>query len=77
MVLSLFSTKLINGSLGHHHSDELLVVDVTVTVNVGLSDHLVDLLVGQLLAQVGHDVAKFGCRNEAVAVLNRKLSLVL
>merc|ERR1719263_1974340 len=36
--------------LGHHDLDELLVVDLAVAVNVGLAEHLVDLLVGQLLA---------------------------
>jgi hypothetical protein len=38
--------------LGHHHLDELLVVDLAVTVDVGLADHLIDLLVGELLAEV-------------------------
>merc|ERR1719181_1347302 len=55
--------------LGHHDLDELLVVDLAVTVNVRLADHLVDLLVGELLAEVGHDVAKLSRRDEAVAVL--------
>jgi hypothetical protein len=31
--------------LGHHHLDELLVVDLPVTVDVRLSDHLIDLCV--------------------------------
>merc|ERR1711988_2029377 len=44
--------------LGHHDLDELLVVDLAVTVNVGLADHLIDLLVGELLTEVGHDVTK-------------------
>merc|ERR1711924_206524 len=55
--------------LGHHDLDELLVVDLAVTVNIGLADHLVDLLVGQLLAEVGHDVAELSRGDEAVAVL--------
>mmetsp|Transcript_54403 Transcript_54403/g.161653 ORF Transcript_54403/g.161653 Transcript_54403/m.161653 type:complete len:210 (+) Transcript_54403:166-795(+) len=55
--------------LGHHDLDELLVVDLAVTVNVRLADHLVDLLVSQLLAEVGHDVAELSRRDEAVAVL--------
>merc|ERR1719217_1112082 len=67
--------------LGHHDLDELLVVDLAVTVNVGLADHLVDLLVGQLLAEVGHDVAQLSRRDEAVAVLvedaERLLQLLL
>ena len=41
-----------------HHGDKLLVVDLTVAVNVGLADHLVDLLVGQLLAEIGHHVTQ-------------------
>lgn len=45
------------------------VVDLAVAVDVGLANHLVDLLVRQLLAQVGHHVAQLGGRNEAVAVL--------
>merc|ERR1719482_1117653 len=56
-------------SLSHHDLHELLVVDLAVTVNVGLADHLVDLLVGQLLAEVGHDVAQLSRRDEAVAIL--------
>merc|ERR1712146_15172 len=55
--------------LGHHDLDELLVVDLAVTVNVRLADHLIDLLVRQLLAKVGHDVAQLSSGNEAVAVL--------
>ena len=45
------------------------VVDLTVAVNVGFSDHLVDLLVGELLPEVGHDVAQLGRADEPVAVL--------
>eukprot|EP00413_Alexandrium_margalefii_P011874 CAMPEP_0204533936 /NCGR_PEP_ID=MMETSP0661-20131031/12586_1 /ASSEMBLY_ACC=CAM_ASM_000606 /TAXON_ID=109239 /ORGANISM="Alexandrium margalefi, Strain AMGDE01CS-322" /LENGTH=124 /DNA_ID=CAMNT_0051540357 /DNA_START=83 /DNA_END=454 /DNA_ORIENTATION=+ len=55
-------------SLRHHHLDELLVVDLPVAVDVRLADHLVDLLVRELLAQVRHDVAKLGRTDEAVAV---------
>merc|ERR1719199_2199718 len=55
--------------LGHHDLDELLVVDLAVAVNVRLADHLVTLLVGELLAEVGHDVAELGGGDEPVAVL--------
>ncbi len=43
-------------------------VDPAVAVLVGLADHLVDLLVRQLLANRGHDVAQLGSRDEAVVV---------
>lgn len=46
-----------------------LVIDLSVAVDVGLADHLVDLLVGELLAEVGHDVAQLSRRYEPVAVL--------
>jgi len=59
------ATRLFRG----HHRDELFVVDLTVAVNVGLPDHLVDLLISQLLSQVGHDVPQLGGGDEAVAVL--------
>lgn len=45
------------------------VVDLTVAINIGLADHLVDLLVRQLLAQIRHYVAQLGGRDETVAVL--------
>merc|ERR1719480_468932 len=45
-----------NRSLGHHHLNELLVVDLPVAVHVGLADHLVHLLVRELLAKVRHHV---------------------
>merc|ERR1719152_309675 len=67
--------------LGHHDLDELLVVNLAVTVNVSLADHLIDLLVGELLAKVGHDVAELSRRDEAVAILvedtERLLELLL
>jgi hypothetical protein len=44
--------------LGHHHLDKLLVVNLPVAVDVRLSDHLVNLLVSQLLAKVGHHVTQ-------------------
>mmetsp|Transcript_5766 Transcript_5766/g.11783 ORF Transcript_5766/g.11783 Transcript_5766/m.11783 type:complete len:206 (+) Transcript_5766:195-812(+) len=63
--------------LGHHHLDELLVVDLPVTVNVGLADHLVNLLVGQLLTKVGHHVTQLSSGDEAVAVLVEHLEGLL
>lgn len=58
----------VSGSSSHHHSDELLVVDVAIAVDVGFPDHLVDLFVGQLFPEVGHHVPQFGGRDESVAV---------
>ena len=45
------------------------VVDLPVSVDVGFADHFVDLLVGEFLAEVGHDVPQLGGRDEPVAVL--------
>ena len=89
--------------LGHHHLDELLVVDLAIAINIGFADHFIDLfyvrkthysimvpttfnpestrlssfqqnvqnmylLVCELLAQVGHDVAQLGGGDETVAI---------
>lgn len=48
-------------------------VDTPVTVLVGLADHLVHLVVRQLLANRGHDVAQLGRRDEAVIVTIKDL----
>merc|ERR1711924_303810 len=58
-----------DGLLGHHHLDELFVVDLAITINVSLTDHFIDFFVGELLAEVGHDVTKLCSGDEAVAVL--------
>ena len=51
----------------HAQSDQpTFVVDHAVTVQVGLPDHLVHLLVRQLLAQVGHNVPELRCTDEPV-----------
>jgi len=45
------------------------VIDLTVTIDISLTDHLVDLLVCEFLAQICHHVTQLGRRDEAVAVL--------
>eukprot|EP00968_Pinguiococcus_pyrenoidosus_P015250 scaffold1398_cov259-Pinguiococcus_pyrenoidosus.AAC.7 len=57
------------GTHRHHHLHELFVVDLAVAVDVCLADHLVDFLVCELLAEVGHDVAELRRGDEAVAIL--------
>jgi len=44
--------------LGHHHLDELLIIDLAITVRVGLTNHLVNLFICEFLTQVRHDVAQ-------------------
>merc|ERR1711879_680753 len=58
-----------NTLLSHHDLDELFIVDLAITVNVGLAEHLVNLLISQLLTKVGHDVAQLGSGDKAIAVL--------
>jgi len=43
-------------------------VDSAVSILVGLPNHLIDLVVGELLADRGHDVTELGRRDEAVIV---------
>merc|ERR1740121_3435756 len=55
-------------SLGHHHLHELLVIDLAIPIHIGFTDHLLHLLVCQLLAEVGHAMSKLGCGDEATAI---------
>merc|ERR1719510_2486784 len=61
------------GSLGHHHLDELLVVDLAIPVDVCLADHLIHLLICELLPEIGHHVAELGRTDEAVAIAIKDL----
>merc|ERR1712151_1411207 len=54
------------GSLRHHHLHKLLVVDLAVTINIGLTDHLVDLLICEFLSKVRHHMAQLGGRDKPV-----------
>ena len=56
-------------SLGRHHRHKFFIIDLAVAVYVSLPDHLVDFLVGEFLAEVGHHVPQLGGGDEAVAVL--------
>ena len=51
-----------------------VVVDAAVVVRVGLADHLLDLLVRQVLTQVVHGVRQLRRRNVAVVILVEYLS---
>uniref|UniRef100_A0A6V2M3V7 Uncharacterized protein n=1 Tax=Ditylum brightwellii TaxID=49249 RepID=A0A6V2M3V7_9STRA len=59
--------------LGHHHLDKFFVVDLTISINIGLADHLINLLISELFPKVGHDVTQFGSRDEAISVLVENL----
>merc|ERR1719211_160116 len=61
------------GSLSHHHLDELLVIDLAIPVDVCLADHLINLLICELLPEIGHHVAVLGRTDEAVAVAIKDL----
>jgi len=50
------------------HIQKLLTINASIAVLVSLPDHLVDLVVGQLLADGGHDVTQFGGRDETVVI---------
>ena len=58
----------LRSSSGHHHPHELFVVDVSVSINVCLSNHLVYFLVSQFLTQVGHHVSQLSSWDESVSI---------
>lgn len=45
------------------------IIDLAVSINVRLSDHLIYFLVRQLLPQVRHDVTQLGSTDVAVPIL--------
>merc|ERR1712060_783057 len=55
-------------SLCHHHLDEFLVIDLAITINVGLPNHLIDFLIGKLLAQVRHHMTELRRADEPVPI---------
>merc|ERR1719400_2948905 len=55
-------------SLGHHHLHKFLIIDLTITVDVSLTDHLIHLLVAEFLPKIGHDVAQLCRADETISV---------
>merc|ERR1719310_2313866 len=55
-------------SLGHHHFDELLVVDLSISINVGFANHFIDLFIGKLLAKVGHHMPQLRSTDKSVTI---------
>lgn len=68
---------MVNGrvcrSSGHHHPHEFFVVDVSIAIDVSLSDHLVNLLISQLLSQIGHDVSELSSRDQSITITIKHL----
>lgn len=63
-------TLLICKSFGHHHhANKLLEVYLSIAIHVGFPNHLVDFIVSEFLAEVGHDQLELGRRNVTVVVL--------
>jgi len=50
------------------HIHELFEIDLAVAVNISFPDHLVNILVRELLAEVSHYMSQLSSRNETVAV---------
>merc|ERR1719231_1780944 len=61
-------------SLRHHHLHKLLVVDLAVSVDIGLPDHFVHLLISELLAEVRHYMAQLRRADEAITVAVKTLN---
>jgi len=52
----------------HHELNKLVIINTPIAVLVGLADHLVNLVIGKLLTDGGHDVTELGSGDEAVVV---------
>merc|ERR1719387_2080341 len=60
-------------SLGHHHLHKFFIVDLPITIYIGLADHLIDLFIRELLAKVGHHVPQLRSTDEAVSITIKNL----
>ncbi len=54
--------------MSHHHSYELLIVNVTISIQVGLFNHFVHFLVCEFFAQICHYVSELCGRYKSVTV---------
>ncbi|KAL8172218.1 hypothetical protein V2J09_024022 [Rumex salicifolius] len=66
--------KLLPASLGHHDLDKLIIIDLAITIHISLPDHLINFLICELLAQVGHHMTEFSSRDESILTLKASLS---
>ena len=66
--MGFLSGRRLHPDLLEDHLRELSVVDLSVVVGVGLRDHLLDLVIGELLPKVHHAVLELSLADEAVAV---------
>ena len=69
MHLFLQACFLVSTKILLHHGDKLLIVYLSVPVDVSFPEHLVNLHIGELLPEIGHDVAQLSRRDEAISVL--------
>jgi hypothetical protein len=53
---------------------QILTVNSSITILIGLSDHLINLIIRQLLTNGCHDMTKLSSRDEAVIVTIEDLS---
>jgi hypothetical protein len=54
---------------------ELRTIDTSITILIGLSDHLIDLIICQLLSDGCHDMAKLGSGDESIVVTIEDLNI--
>jgi len=54
--------------------EKIPTINSSITILIGLSDHLIDLIIRQLLTNGCHNMAKLSSRDEAVVVTIEDLS---
>jgi hypothetical protein len=63
---------LTTGTL-HKGGGYVLTVDPSISILVSLSDHLIDLVISQLLSNGCHDMTEFSGRDESIVVTIKDL----
>ena len=67
-LLSKFDIKVVF-SICHHHVVEFFKADLTISVDVGFKNHLVQFLICEVDPQSGHDKLQLGAGHVSVAIL--------
>merc|ERR1719424_1302840 len=71
--LSFQNWRVNTNLFAHHHFDELLVVDLSIAINISLTDHFINFFIGKFLTKVSHDVAKLSSGDESITVFVENL----
>merc|ERR1719498_2142960 len=70
---SSMSSARVCQALGLYKLKKVIEAQLSIAIGVSFLDHLLDLLVGNLLAQIVHDVFQLACADTALLSLSKTM----